>query len=497
MNNIRLVSDLAALGVICLLSLGLLHWQYRSERVAWLTMESSKVRLPHAGVHAVERFPESSRAYRWTSGPALFELPNPGGTPIVRLLLVGGPERSLPVTLGAGDLRFSLEVDQHRRIYQLALPPAASAQVALTIDSPTMMADQRTLGVIVSDITIAGGGTVPPAVAAALAFAASALFLLLRQAGLAWLPAGGAAVLSIGLFAPWQATHGWQLSSIVPALLFMGTTLGAVVLFNRLRRDTLTRAAHPSGAADTRALMRLFWPLLIGATLACHALYFLTPDLRLQLLRENGLLEGPSNFFYLGSLLLGLLALTHAQRLIDLMLSAAIALAGLVCFLDEVAFGTELFEVPLPLIFGYPVDGLHDFIDIAAGALLADPASIGRVGLGVGAALALGLATGWLLRARLRAAWQTLRPEPAWRFLVAFVLLLIVAMTIDLDMIGGLYLQFLEELFEMNAGIALLFAALAAERGQVTRMPGVEAHRTTRTQEIREETHAPDIHPTR
>jgi hypothetical protein len=136
---------------------------------------------------------------------------------------------------------------------------------------------------------------------------------------------------------------------------------------------------------------------------------------------------------------------------------------GLLAFLDEISFGARLFGWPMPAMSGGgEFDGAHDLVILAYRlGSEADPIIIGAICLGV-LVMALLCALRWRRRGDVRA--HRIVTEPAYGLLVLFVGGIAIASLLDLG-IGFLErLGPLEEVVEMNAGLALLLAVLSTRR---------------------------------
>lgn len=129
--------------------------------------------------------------------------------------------------------------------------------------------------------------------------------------------------------------------------------------------------------------------------------------------------------------------------------------------LDELSFGQRLFGFEAPRVHGIPIDGVHDLVDLAVVAgrsLLQDRSWLGAAvgGLLFGFAVLL-----WRNRNPLRGRLAAFQPAPeVIPLLAAMAVFLVIAQTIDLFAHGSLALVALEEMLELNAGLALLLAVL-------------------------------------
>jgi Gpi18-like mannosyltransferase len=204
---------------------------YRPLRAAAFTMDAPPVMLPHEGLHEHEQFPDDPRVYRWTKGQGQVELPNPGGPVVVQVGLAGGTRSAVPVEIHAAGMTLPFQVDAGLRTYALLLPATQGERLSLTVESPTFEAHNRTLGVVVSFLSISGGGAVPAQVLLVQAFATLGIYLLLRHVGVRSVPAVLAVLLLQALVLAWQVAGGWRYGLFGPLLLLAGTAgLAALVL---------------------------------------------------------------------------------------------------------------------------------------------------------------------------------------------------------------------------------------------------------------------------
>lgn len=220
---------LVLFGVACALA----YLAYQPLRTAAFTMDALPVMLPHAELHANEHFVDDPRMYRWTKGQGQVELPNPGGPVVIKVALAGGPRQAVPVVIQAGAATLPFQVDGGLRTYALLVPATQGERITLTIESPTFEERNRTLGVVVSDITISGGRAVPGQVLFALAFATCGVYLLLRQVGVRLALAAISILLLQGLTLLWQVGGGWRYGLFGPLLLLAGVAALAAVTLER------------------------------------------------------------------------------------------------------------------------------------------------------------------------------------------------------------------------------------------------------------------------
>ncbi len=204
---------------------------YQPLRAAAFTMDALPVMLPYEGLHEREQFPDDPRVYRWTKGQGQVDLPNPGGPVVVQVGLAGGTRSAVPVAIHAAGMTLPFQVDAGLRTYALLLPTTQGERLSLTVESPTFEARNRTLGVVVSFISISGGGAVPAQVLLVLVCATLGIYLLLRQVGVRLALAVPGVLLLQALVLVWQVAGGWRYGLFGPLLLLAGTSgLAALVL---------------------------------------------------------------------------------------------------------------------------------------------------------------------------------------------------------------------------------------------------------------------------
>ncbi len=451
--------DIALVAVLCVCALALFQSAYRSQRSASFTMDASLVALPLKGFHAVEPFADRPGIFRWTGGSGLLRPPNPGGSAVLRMIMAGGTHRPLPAQVHAGPATFAFTVAADPRRYALVLPPMRGERLALTVELPAEQVNERTLGVVVSDLSVVGGGAAPAQVLLGLLLAICGGYALLRAAGAPWL-AAACIVGALQTFLVLRTTEEWWRSgSLGTVLAFAGAASLMVVAGYRLRRAWLERPAQDAGVGDVRWLLSSYG-LLAALTIASFSLVFFTfPSLRRNLLVEDGLLENLSSFFFLAGFLFVLLLTVQSRKPLAIVVYVLLALGSLFFFLEEISYGVRLFDIQLPTIDGYAVDGLHDFISIIYHA--SEGVNRALVAGLLAAALAAFLVPVVRYRAALARLLRQAHIRAALAFLGCFLVFLAAAMALDLDLIQGDFLQLLEELFETNAAVALIFAAFA------------------------------------
>jgi hypothetical protein len=207
-------------------------------------------------------------------------------------------------------------------------------------------------------------------------------------------------------------------------------------------------------------LIALLW-LAGNATLL--VLYLLAPRLRNPLFGEDRLVETITSLLFLAAFIVGvafLIAYSARRYRVLLYITSGLGLLG---FLDEISFGARLFGWSMPeMAAGGEFDGAHDLVILIyrLGAE-ADPLVVAAIC----ASLVL-ITTLCVLHRYSQVLSLTHRvlTEPAYGLFALFVVGVAMAAVLDLG-IGLLrHLGPIEELVEMNAGLALLLAVLWTNR---------------------------------
>jgi hypothetical protein len=189
----------------------------------------------------------------------------------------------------------------------------------------------------------------------------------------------------------------------------------------------------------------------------------LAPRLRGPLFAEDRIVETATALLFLAAFFVGLAFLiAHRSRRYRVLLLIASSL-GLLGFLDEISFGARLFGWSMPdMAGGGEFDGAHDLVIlIYRGGAEADPIVIAAI------CATLVLTTLLCVRywsAQILGLTHRALTDPAYGLFALFVGGVAMAAVLDLD-IGLLrHLGPVEEIVELNAGLALLLAVLWTNR---------------------------------
>ena len=208
------------------------------------------------------------------------------------------------------------------------------------------------------------------------------------------------------------------------------------------------------------------WPIALSwltgnATLLIA--YFLEPRVREPVFGEDRLVETTTALFFLAAFIVGVAFLVARGARRDRALLFIASSLGLLGFLDEISFGARLFGWSMPeMPGGGEFDGAHDIVILTYRlAAEAHPVVIAAI------CASLVLVTTLCVRrwyGRLVSLTHRMLTEPPYGLFALFVAGVALAAVLDLG-IGLLrHLDPIEELVEMNAGLALLLAVVWTNR---------------------------------
>lgn len=215
---------------------------------------------------------------------------------------------------------------------------------------------------------------------------------------------------------------------------------------------------------DAMNVYRQYAVIALSGVLSLSLLYLLVPWLRKPLVREDNLLELLSAGLFLVTVAAGIHLVRRLQDRYDKKVYLVIPLLGLIGFLEEMSFGERLFHFEVPVMYGVRIDAVHDLINVLYAVAKTETAPVWLIFLGVG----LGFFIVYVLIAYhlydYRVLARILNRYPPLGFVGLCGGLLVVAVLIDLEAVPYHFLNFVEELFETMAALALVFACVALKR---------------------------------
>ncbi len=208
--------------------------------------------------------------------------------------------------------------------------------------------------------------------------------------------------------------------------------------------------------------LQIFLIILGASLLIGFVVFWWMPDYRSYILREDSLVENLSAFFYLITFLLGSLFFIKSKRTIKpLVIVSAVGILG---FLDEISFGERLFALHMPRIGDLKIDAAHDFIELGYWTIRSSISSypVFTYTLIVGSVILAAIVT-IKYQHKLISTISILYRKQKQTFILVlfFISLIFAALVIDLEIVHHDALFALEELFELNASIALFFCCFS------------------------------------
>lgn len=238
-------------------------------------------------------------------------------------------------------------------------------------------------------------------------------------------------------------------------------------------------------------LLKGYGVAFLANVFAFSVLYGLMPGLRDSFTQEGMLLENLTAILAFNSFLVGLFFVLQRRRQTHQKQSrnkqsykkqsyeksgqklyALLPALGLLLFLDELSFGEDIFGFEFFTLGGMKIDSLHDFISLFYKKAIIPVG--GRDGLWYGVVSVIAITSFAVLirfvhlhrhrfkRAELQQTLNRLNQTyPPLIFVAIAIGLGLLATTVDLRIVQFKGAKFLEELFEMNAALALLLACFA------------------------------------
>ena len=198
----------------------------------------------------------------------------------------------------------------------------------------------------------------------------------------------------------------------------------------------------------------IYLAILCANMLAFTAMAGFFPATRPYSLGEDQIIENLSALFFFASFVFALVLLR--QRTVRRRFLIVVAVLGFVGFLDEVSFGGRIVGVEFPEYYGSPFDGIHDIV------MIVFEWTRSQVGILVFPILfiavsAVGAMIFFWMRKHLSKPAHFSEYLDEYFFGGLFCFFLSVALFLDLHIFTGGPAELMEELFEMNAGLSLLF----------------------------------------
>lgn len=215
--------------------------------------------------------------------------------------------------------------------------------------------------------------------------------------------------------------------------------------------------------------IRFYFAATIVDIIIFSALYVFLPDIRDDWVQEGSLLENLTAILAFISFLVGLFFILKMKNKIHQRIYSVLPILGLIVFLDGLSFGEDIFGFNFLTIGGMKIDALHDFISLffKKFILVENETGYGLPLLLTVITSALAILLGVFCRNYYSHKLsfhpnidlkKISRDNKALIFLGIAAFLGLLALTVDLRILQFRGAKFLEELFEMNAALALLMA---------------------------------------
>ena len=169
---------------------------------------------------------------------------------------------------------------------------------------------------------------------------------------------------------------------------------------------------------------------------------------------EDQLLENLTALFFLAAGIMGIWSMV--RRAGHRKLYLAVAVLGVVGFLDEMSFGERHLELDMPQVAGKKVDAIHDLVSVAISVVRSSP--IAAV-LTIVLVLVIGALGFRVLSLRLQVLLGLVRKHPPYAALTVSAGLVFLAVLLDVHLVRFATDRAVEETLEMNAGLILAFVS--------------------------------------
>ena len=205
-------------------------------------------------------------------------------------------------------------------------------------------------------------------------------------------------------------------------------------------------------------LFRIYAFIVILNIAIFTLLFFLFPNLQNFLFNEDKLVEGLTVLFYLLSFLVGIVFIVRLKEKKYPRIYIAFPFLSLIGALEELSYGQNILKFKMPSIYGVEFDSLHDVIQLGqkiieehSNAFLYLVASFCFVSL--------------ILLLKYRKYFSQipdiLRKYPPVGFFLMSLSFNASAQVFDLEHVKPLFFVALEEIFEMNGALTMIFVAFS------------------------------------
>lgn len=209
-----------------------------------------------------------------------------------------------------------------------------------------------------------------------------------------------------------------------------------------------------------KKLFRIYAIVTILNIVILTLLYFLFPKLQYFLFAEDKLVEDLTVLFYLLSFLIGIYLIVRLKDKKHRKIYIAITFVSLIGALEELSYGQQIFKLKMPYIYDVQIDAIHDFIELGHNILIEQGNTLLYFLL---SAIFCFISIVVFLKYRKYFSQipDMLRKYPLFGFFLISLSFNLSAQVFDLNLVKPQLFVALEELFEMNGALTMLFATFS------------------------------------
>lgn len=209
-------------------------------------------------------------------------------------------------------------------------------------------------------------------------------------------------------------------------------------------------------------LRRAFWIALAVNLIVFITIFLLFPDLQSALVGEDLFMENLSATLFLLAGASALLLLITGKSYVKNKILLITAGLGFLCFLEEIGFGERILGLSMPVVGGGKVDGFHDVFKASFLKLQVIPTYLSLSIVVLFILIASVIVYKW--RKEIKTLFEQIWQLDILFFTFVSISLLLFATFLDLGLFPFYFINLMEEVLEMNGGLALLFGAISAAK---------------------------------
>ena len=209
-----------------------------------------------------------------------------------------------------------------------------------------------------------------------------------------------------------------------------------------------------------KKLFRIYAIFTILNIVILTLLYFLFPKLYHFLFAEDNLVEDLTVLFYLLSFLIGIYFIVRLKEKKHRKIYIAIPFVSLIGALEELSYGQRIFKLKMPYLYDVRIDALHDFIELGH-KIIVEQGNTLLYFLLSAIFCFISIVVFLKYRKYFSQIPDMLRKYPLFGFFLISLSFNLNAQVFDLDLVKPLFFEALEEVFEMNGALTMLFATFS------------------------------------